>query len=440
MLALCFAALLAARGTAAAPAACDCNAVPMTHAPVCGSNGLTLINACVAQCQGITVAKQGACNQATGPVAASRAGAGSPDTAAFLQPQHVMKSARVNAATLTKYSSEGFTYIARVHLSNEKVRPLRFAGGPTPIAAAARAASASLVATMVTPAGDIYARIEKGPKAAARGAVSSLRGTLLRSNRTFDAPAMTAAPANGSATAGRKLRAVKGPDDRREYDDHNYPWSAIGFIASGCTGALVGPRTVLTAGHCVYDDWTRQFMANLNFFPNRHSGGWHCHGPSNCSTWTQENRWARAITWYHNAPKPSAPGLATWDGMIADVAVIQLRDDVSSRGMLGLRAECNTQSMPVSTAGYPSDKPNYGSRTWFTWGQMNNVNGCGVWSRDAIATSTLDVAGGQSGSPMFHIVNGELVIRAILIASSPTTTFHRTVDSRVIEFVRANRV
>lgn len=108
--------------------------------------------------------------------------------------------------------------------------------------------------------------------------------------------------------------------------------------------------------------------------------------------------------------------------------MIQLRDDVSSRGMLGLRAECNTQSMPVSTAGYPSDKPNYGSRTWFTWGQMNNVNGCGMWSRDAIATSTLDVAGGQSGSPMFHIVNGELVIRAILIASSPTTTFHRTVD------------
>jgi len=220
---------------------------------------------------------------AAGPVAASRAGAGSPDTAAFLQPQHVVKSARVNAATLTKYSSEGFTYIARVHLSNEKVRPLRFAGGPTPAAAAARwaclysgqmrpcgmqggrplagsascqqnachppagtcavsnarskaaehplcapdsssrrAASASLVATMVTPAGDIYARIEKGPKAAARGAVSSLRGTLLRSNRTFDAPAMTAAPANGSATAGRKLRAVKGPDDRREYDDHNY--------------------------------------------------------------------------------------------------------------------------------------------------------------------------------------------------------------------------
>lgn len=57
-----------------------------------------------------------------------------------------------------------------------------------------------------------------------------------------------------------------------------------------------------------------------SFFPNRHSGGWHCHGPYNCSTWTQENRWARAITWYHNAPKPSAPGLATWDGMIADVA------------------------------------------------------------------------------------------------------------------------
>jgi V8-like Glu-specific endopeptidase len=49
---------------------------------------------------------------------------------------------------------------------------------------------------------------------------------------------------------------VWGADDRRPYDDLNYPWGCVCRIVSRGqgSGVLVGPRHVLTASHCI--DWT----------------------------------------------------------------------------------------------------------------------------------------------------------------------------------------
>ena len=45
------------------------------------------------------------------------------------------------------------------------------------------------------------------------------------------------------------------------------PYAAIGVVASGCSGALVMKRFVLTAPWCVYDSKAKKFYDNLDFTP-----------------------------------------------------------------------------------------------------------------------------------------------------------------------------
>ncbi|TIW78148.1 MAG: trypsin-like serine protease, partial [Mesorhizobium sp.] len=94
------------------------------------------------------------------------------------------------------------------------------------------------------------------------------------------------APANGAEGGPRKTedpdlgegeagRQVFGTDDREQVKNtKTYPLSAIGYLEAksktgygSCSATLIGPRTVLTAAHCLYSHEDKDWLSDYLFVP-----------------------------------------------------------------------------------------------------------------------------------------------------------------------------
>jgi glutamyl endopeptidase len=269
-------------------------------------------------------------------------------------------------------------------------------GGSKGAAAAAPAAAASDSAT-AAPGDDTPVANASTAAALAAVADSGLLGAP-------GAPSTEARRRRLRATArrrallgvGRSLQELVGGDDRTDCD-RGFPYTAIGQIqivdSTGlyiCTGTLIAPDKVLTAGHCVWNIKRGAFYYNLNYAPGRYRDGGNVVNPWGVVPW-------KSVTVFDSFKQNPS----TWD-----VAVVTLSKPLGSlTGYMGIAAGC-AQNLPLTTAGYPQDKST-GTCMASTCLQPN------LDCSSPTNPHTCDTIMGMSGSPLW---DGKNRVRLVHVA------------------------
>jgi glutamyl endopeptidase len=196
----------------------------------------------------------------------------------------------------------------------------------------------------------------------------------------------------------RAPETVCGEDDRvRVNATTQVPWSANcqliitmsdGSRARG-TGWLIGPRTVITAGHCVYDPDSEEFFQSIEVIAGMNGSA----RPFGSQT-VLSNGLRASEAWKSNGSMASDYG-----------AILLSRPFESPAGVqpatFGAAVLTDTEltNLNVNTVGYPGDRPV--GQQWFNGGRLFSVTATRL-------SYMVDTAGGQSGSAVWRkLPNGQ---------------------------------
>jgi glutamyl endopeptidase len=231
----------------------------------------------------------------------------------------------------------------------------------------------------------------------------------------YEAPDKTNLRDIAEATYGPpppQKETVHGPDNRVRINNTNvYPWRANASLlitaADGSqwigTGWFIGPHTLVTAGHVVNirgsgvpgrDGWVRR----IQVMPGR-NGATLPYGSVTSSSFRSVVGWTS-----------SASGDENYDYG----AIILPNNLGNTTGWFGfgVYSDADLKKSTGNIAGYPGDKP--AGQLWYDARRIDSVNSRKVYY-------DIDTAGGQSGSAVYRIVNGQRYAFAIHAYGGATT-------------------
>ncbi len=231
---------------------------------------------------------------------------------------------------------------------------------------------------------------------------------------------------NDVAVASPGLREMKalpetvhGPDDRVKIANTAvYPWrvhaSLLITARDGSqyvgTAWFIGPRTLVTAGHCVFIQAPGQpehgWVRSIRVMPGR-NGAFLPYGAVLATSFRSVQGW-------------TVNGDENYD-----YGAIILPTPLGEKtGWLGFANydDATLRSMRVNISGYPADKP--AGTQWFAANRIASVNSRKVFY-------DIDTFGGQSGSAVYRLVDGKRIAVGVHAYGGPVTNSGTRINAAV---------